>query len=294
MGFKSLGAFINEDDGNIHVSATKLHGNTISFDFPSVGATENIMIASCLAEGDTTIVNAAREPEIVDLANFLISMGAKISGAGSSVIKIKGVTELQSTEYTIMPDRIVAGTFLISCALCGGEIQLNNINLSDIEPITAKLEQTGCMFKKFDSDNKIIIKSPDKILPINKIETHPHPGLPTDIQPQLMSYLSMASGTSLLIETVFESRNKHVAELNKMGANITIAKDGRTFVINGVKSLHGAHVYARDLRGGAALIMAGLYANNKTVVYNSEYVERGYVNIEKQFQSLGGNIKFVS
>lgn len=293
MGFKSLGAIVDEDNGNIKVSATKLYGTSISFDFPSVGATENIMIAATLSEGITTIINAAREPEIVDLANFLISMGADISGQGSSIIKIKGVKELHSTEYIVMPDRIVAGTFLIACATAGGEIQLNDVNVNDIEPITSKLQQTGCMFKKYIKDNKIIMKSADKILPITKIETHPHPGLPTDIQPQLMSYLSIANGTSLLIETVFEARNKHVAELNKMGANITVAKNGQTFVINGVSKLHNAHVYARDLRGGAALIIAGLFAEGKTIVYNSSFVERGYVKIEEQLKMLGGNITYI-
>lgn len=220
-------------------------------------------------------------------------MGADIKGASTSTIIVKGVKKLHSTEYTIMPDRIVAGTFLIGCGICGGSITLNDVNLKDIEPITSKLEMSGCMFKKYELDNKITIKAPDKILPIQKIETHPHPGLPTDIQPQLMTLLSVATGTSVLIETVFESRNKHISELVKMGANITVSKDGQTFVINGVNYLHGSHVYARDLRGGAALILAGLAANGKTIVYNSHFVQRGYEHFAKDLKTLGGNVNFI-
>ncbi len=293
MGLKSLGAIISDENGNINARCTKLYGNIVSFDFPSVGATENIMIAASLAEGETTIINAAREPEVKDLAEFLNSMGAKIKGAGTSKIIIKGVKELHSTEYSIMPDRIIAGTYLIGCALAKGEVLLNDINLDHLEPITSKLQDAGCLFKKYEKDNKLLIKSPDKIMPIKKVETHPHPGLPTDIQPQLMALLSVANGTSVLIETVFESRNKHVIELEKMGANITISKDGQTFIINGVEKLHGAQVYAKDLRGGAALILAGLCAEGKTTVYNSCFVERGYENIELTLKSLGANITLI-
>lgn len=251
------------------------------------------MIASVLADGDTTIVNAAREPEIKDLADFLVSMGAKIHGAGTSTITIKGVKKLHSTEYTVMPDRIIAGTFLISCAMAKGEILLNDINFDHMEPIVSKLQDTGCLIKKYYNDNKILIKSPDKILPIKKVETHPHPGLPTDIQPQLMSMLTLATGTSVIMETIFESRNKHIKELIKMGANITVSKDGQTFIINGVPKLLGSHVFAKDLRGGAALILAGLSAEGKTVVSNSHFVERGYESIEKTFKQLGGNITLI-
>lgn len=293
MGFRAIGAIISDKNGDINVKTNKLNGATISLDFPSVGATENIMIAATLADGETRIINAAREPEIKDLANFLNSMGANIKGASTSTIVIKGVKKLHSTEYTIMPDRIVAGTFLVGCGVCGGELQLNDINLKDIEPITSKLSMTGCMFKKYEKDNKIIIKSPDKILPIKKVETHPHPGLPTDIQPQIMTLLSLAKGTSVLIETVFEARNKHILELIKMGANITVSKDGQTFIINGINELHGSHVYAKDLRGGAALILAGLSANGKTIVYDNSFVERGYENIQNDFKNIGGNITFI-
>lgn len=290
LGFKSLGAIISDDDGFINATATNLTGNVISLDFPSVGATENIMIAAVLADGETTIVNAAREPEIKDLADFLISMGANIKGASTSTITIKGVKEVHSTTYTIMPDRIVAGTFLTACAMTKGEILLHNINFKDLEPIVSKLSDAGCLMKKYENDNKLLIKSPDRILPIKKVETHPHPGLPTDIQPQLMAMLTLANGTSVIMETVFESRNKHISELRKMGANITVSKDGQTFIVNGVKSLHGSHVFAKDLRGGAGLILAGLSAEGKTIVSNSHYVERGYDCIEKTFKQLGGNI----
>lgn len=290
LGLKQLGAIISDDDGNIHATCTKLYGSTVSFDFPSVGATENIMIASVLADGNTTIINCAREPEIVDLANFLNSMGANIKGQGTSTITITGVSTLHSTEYTVMSDRIIAGTYMIGCAMTKGEIVLNDVNFRDLEPITSKLIDSGCMVKKYDLDKKLRIKAPDNILPIKKVETHPHPGLPTDIQPQLMSMLSLANGASVLIETVFESRNKHICELVKMGANITVSKDGQTFLINGVKNFHNAHVYARDLRGGASLILAGLCANGETIVYNSCFVERGYENIEKTLKNLGANI----
>lgn len=252
------------------------------------------MISAVLADGETTIINPAREPEICDLASFLNQMGAKIDGAGTSKITITGVKKLHSVEYEVMPDRIVAGTFLIACAMCKGEILLNDINLDHIEPIVSKLYDTGCFFKKYEKDNKILIKSPDKILPIKKVETHPHPGLPTDIQPQLMSLLSLSTGTSIIMETIFESRNKHISELRKMGANITVSKDGQTFVINGVKKLTNAHVFAKDLRGGAGLILAGLSAEGKTIVSNSHYVERGYENIENAFKKIGGDITLVN
>ncbi len=290
MGLKSLGAIITDENEGIHAKCTKLYGASISLDFPSVGATENILIASVLADGETTILNAAREPEIKDLADFLNSMGAKINGAGTSKITVKGVKELHSTEYSIMPDRIIAGTFLIGCAMTKGEILLKDINLEHLEPIISKLETTGCMFKRYEKENKLLIKSPDKIMPIKKVETHPHPGLPTDIQPQLMALLSIANGPSILIETVFESRNKHISELIRMGANITVSKDGQLFVINGVNKLHGSNVYARDLRGGAALILAGLSAEGKTIVYNSNFVERGYVSFEKSLKAIGADI----
>ncbi len=289
-GITSLGAIISDDDGNINAKAERLYGSTITLDFPSVGATENIMIAATLSEGETVILNAAREPEIKDLADFLNCMGANIKGASTSKIVIKGVKELTPTEYNVMPDRITTGTFLIATAISGGEVLFNDVNFDHIEPIVSKLKDTGCMIKKYDKDNKLLLKAPDKILPLKKVETHPHPGLPTDIQPQLMALLSVASGSSMVIETVFESRNKHIPELIKMGANITVSKDGQTFLINGVKGLHGSHVYARDLRGGAALIIAGLKASGKTIVCNSNFVERGYENIEETLKKLGADI----
>ncbi len=281
---------IEDINGNIHAITTKLLGNTVNFDFPSVGATENIMIASVLAEGTTTIINAAREPEIIDLANFLISMGANIKGAGSSTIIINGVQKLYPTEYSVMNDRIALGTFLIATAISGGEVTFNDVDFINIEPILSKLDSVGCNMKKYEQDKKLILKSPDKILPLGKVQTYPHPGLPTDIQPQLMALLSKADGTSMLIETVFEARNKHVIELIKMGANINTSNDGQTFVISGVKNLFGANVYAKDLRGGAALIIAGLCAEGKTIVNNSHYVDRGYEKIENTLKSIGADI----
>ncbi len=293
-GLDALNVIISEENGKLIASTEKLMGNTINFDFPSVGATENILIAAVLAEGTTTIINAAREPEIIDLANFLNSMGAKVKGAGSSTITVSGVKKLYPTEYKVMNDRIALGTFLIGTAITGGEVTFNDIDFDNIEPILSKLTEAGCMTKKFEKEKKLILKSTDIILPLKKVQTYPHPGLPTDIQPQLMSLLSIAKGSSMIIENIFESRNKHVSELIKLGADIRTSNNGQTFVINGVKELFGANVFAKDLRGGAALILAGLCANGKTIVNNSHYVERGYESIEKTLSTVGANIELLN
>lgn len=293
-GLKALGVEIKEEMGFILCQTNELIGNRINLDFPSVGATENIMLAAVLAKGETIITNCAREPEIVDLQNFLNSMGGKITGAGTDRISITGVTSLNNTEYTVMPDRIVAGTYLIAAGITNGEITLNNVNINHMIPITSVIKETGCIITEYSNDNIITIKGTDKIKPIEKIRTLPHPGFPTDMQPQLMTLLGLAQGTSVLVETVFESRNKHISELIKMGGDILLSPDGMTFIIKGVEKYHGAVVSSKDLRGGAALILAGLSAKGKTVVRNSKHIERGYASICEDLKTLGANIEFYS
>ena len=291
-GIRQLGANITEEHGFIIVEANKLEGTRINLDFPSVGATENIMLAAVLAEGITIISNAAKEPEIVDMQNFLCAMGANITGAGTDTIIIVGVKALHDAQFSVMPDRIVAGTYLVAAAITGGLVVLENAVHEHMYPITSKLLEAGCKIRMEDS--KLLLEAPEKLNAIERLRTCPHPGFPTDMQPQLMALLSTANGTSIVEETVFESRNKHISELIRMGANIILLQDGMTSVIKGVKELEGTSVSAKDLRGGAALILAGLAAKGKTIVTNSEFVERGYVGIEYDLRSLGANIAYVN
>jgi UDP-N-acetylglucosamine 1-carboxyvinyltransferase len=289
-GIRELGAEIVEEHGLIICKAKKLRGARVDLTFPSVGATENIMIAAVLAAGETIISGAAKEPEIVDLQNFLISMGADISGAGGDIIVIKGVTRLKKCEYTVMPDRIVAGTYLAAAAITGGDITLENIVPEHIYSIIARLREAG---SEIDINGSVLrIKAPERPMAIEELRTLPYPGFPTDAQPQFATLLSIADGTSVVSETVFESRNKHISELARMGANI-VTLNGMTSVIKGVKNLHGTTVTSKDLRGGAALILAGLAAKGKTIVTCSEYVERGYEKIEKDLSELGARISFM-
>ena len=261
-------------------------GNDIHLDFPSVGATENIMLASVLAKGVTKINNAAMEPEIIDLQNALNSMGAKIKGAGTNNIIIKGVEKLKDLSYNIIPDRIEAGTLLCAAAITGGNIKLQKVIPEHIETLINKLEEMGCQITK--SKNEIVLKSPKKLRAID-IKTLPYPGFPTDLQSILGVTLTIAKGTSIIIENIFENRYKYLNELIKMGAKTTV--EGRTAVIKGVKRLNKATVRATDLRGGAALILAGLNAKGRTTVENIEYVLRGYENLDKKLTSLGANIR---
>ena len=287
--FRLMGAVIN-NGANIRGMASRLKGTVIPLPSPSVGATQNIMLAAVLAEGKTTIKNAAREPEIIDLQNFLVSAGANITGAGSYEIVIEGVKELHDTEYTIMPDRIVAGTYLASAAATGGHVRLDDIAIEDILPITNILQRTGAEI--YPSIRSVAIKAPKSLNNAGYIATGPHPGFPTDMQPQLTALLSSARGDSIIDETIFESRDEHIAELAKMGASIRNV-DGRKFHIIGVERLHGATIFAKDLRGGAAMILAGLCAEGESIVKNSIYVERGYEAIHHDLQSLGANIKLL-
>jgi len=285
-GFSALGAKINIGHGYVEASADKLVGNKIYLDFPSVGATENIMMASVFAEGQTIIENPAGEPEIQDLANFLNAMGAKVKGAGTDRILIEGVKELRGTEYTPIPDRIEAGTFMVAAAITKSKIKLNHVNIAHLNPIIAKLDEIGVGVKKHN--NSIIVNGDNNLRPAD-ITTMPYPGFPTDMQAQVMSLLCTIEGTSVITETIFENRFMHVCELKRMGANIKI--DGRCAVIEGVNKLTGCEVKATDLRAGAALILAGLAAEGYTKIGNIYHVDRGYVDIENKLLGLGADIK---
>lgn len=286
---KQLGVEIKESYGFIECKASKLKGNDILLDYPSVGATENIMLAGVKAEGITVIRNAAKEPEIVDLQNYLNKAGGKIYGAGTSVIKIEGVNELKSVEYSIIPDRIVAGTYMTAAAITNGEIVLKNIDTEHIQSIISKLREAGC--KIYSNCTALKIVGPKEIQAIESIKTSPYPGYPTDMQAQMMALLSISNGTSLISETVFENRFKHVPELTRMGANITTID--RVAVIKGVKKLTGAKVTAKDLRGGASLVLAGLAAEGTTEIDNIFHTERGYEKLDENLRNLGAIIKKV-
>lgn len=286
-GLKQLGIEITESHGFIYANASMMKGAEIHFDIPSVGATQNIMFASVLAEGTTIIRNVAKEPEIIDLQKFLNAMGAKIRGAGTNVIRIEGVKELKNVEHTIIPDRIVAGTYLAAGAISGGNIELENVEMEHIQSIIAKLRECGCSF--IINRNTIKLSSPQILKPIDTIITQPYPGFPTDMQAQFMSLMTLASGTSVITETIFENRFKHAEELTKMGADIRV--DGRIAVIRGVNKLTGASVVAKDLRGGAALVLAGLAAEGETIIDGVKHVDRGYQKLEEKLSELGANIK---
>lgn len=285
---ESMGVSIQKND-MLRCRSERLRGALIPLGFPSVGATENIMLAAVLADGQTTISNAAREPEIVDLQNFLNQMGADIRGAGSDTIVIRGVERLHRVEYRVMPDRIVAGTYMAAAAATGGEVILNELNPHDLIPVTTKFMEMGCCIK--ETKDSITIKAPPRLQYIRKLETRPHPGFPTDLQAPFVTCLALAEETSVVEENVFSSRSAHIPELGRMGADIMTMHDGRIFVIRGVPRLKGAMVEATDLRCGAALIIAGLAAEGETVVTEGHHVERGYENIEADLRDLGADIR---
>jgi UDP-N-acetylglucosamine 1-carboxyvinyltransferase len=285
-GFEALGASISLTGGDVIARANRLYGNHVYLDFPSVGATENIMMAASLAEGTTYIENAALEPEIVDLANFMNSMGARISGAGSNVIKIEGVKKLNSTVYTPIPDRIEAGTYMVAAAATAGDVLIKNVIPEHLKAVTAKLLESNAVVE--EQEDKIRVYRRGEIKPVY-IKTLPYPGFPTDMQAQFMAYLSLARGSSVITESVFENRFMHVAELLRMGAKIKT--EGRTAVIKGCRELTGARVKATDLRAGAALMIAGLMARGPTTIMNSEHIDRGYEDIVAKLNGLGANIQ---
>ena len=285
-GFKALGAVVDLDDGQIKASADRLVGNHIYFDMVSVGATINVMLAAVLAEGLTIIENSAKEPHVVDLANMLNSMGANIRGAGTDVIRIKGVPALHKTDYTVVPDQIEAGTFLLAGVATGGDVTVNNVIPRHLESITAKLEDIGCHIEEYDEAVRVVV---DKELSATHVKTLPYPGFPTDMQPQMTVALALAEGTSTVLESIFENRFKYTSELIRMGARIKVQSN--TAIITGVKQLKGAQIYAPDLRAGAALTIAGLAAEGVTQVDVIVFIQRGYEDFEGKLRSLGATIE---
>lgn len=288
-GFNLLGAKVTEDEAAISAVAEELQGTTIYLDFPSVGATENIMMAATLAKGETYIENAAMEPEIVDLSNFLRKMGAKVQGAGTSTIRIKGVDELKGARHQIIPDRIEAGTFMVAAAMTGGDVLVENVISSHMKPVIAKLIESGA--EVIEDEESVRVIGGKDLKPI-KIKTLPYPGFPTDMQAQFMALMTKLKGENIVLETVFENRFMHANELVKMGANIKC--EDREAVIIGGTPLKGAKVKATDLRAGAALILAGLTASGTTEIGDIFHIDRGYEDIEMKFRNLGANIERVT
>ncbi len=287
-GFKALGAKVDIRNSMIHVEAEKLVGNHIYMDVVSVGATINVMMAAVLAEGKTTIENAAKEPHIVDVANFLNSMGANIKGAGTDVIRIRGVEKLKGTEYSIIPDQIEAGTFMVAAAASKGDITIRNVIPKHLEAISSKLKEIGAVVMEYDDAVRVV--SNHRLRSTN-IKTLPYPGFPTDMQPQMAVVLALSEGTSIITESIFENRFKYVDELFRMGGQIKV--EGNTAIIDGVEGFVGASIVAPDLRAGAALVIAGLVADGFTVIEDIKYIQRGYEDFDEKLRALGGQIAIV-
>lgn len=287
-GFEALSAEITVEHGMVEASTKRLIGNTIYFDVVSVGATVNVLLASVLAEGVTVIENAAKEPHIVDLANFLNTLGADVRGAGTDVIKVHGVPELHGCTYSLIPDQIEAGTFMAAAAATGGEVLVKNIIPKHMESITAKLVEMGVDVTEYD--DSLLVKRTGPLLKAN-VKTMPYPGFPTDMQPQMAVLMSMAEGTSIITEGVWDNRFRYVDELKRMGANIQV--DGKIAVVEGVGHLTAAPVKSTDLRAGAAMLLAGLVANGTTEIEDIEHIDRGYENVDGKFRALGADIRRV-
>lgn len=285
-GFKALGATVEIEQGMIATYAEKLVGTHIYMDVVSVGATINVMMAAAMAEGNSIIENAAKEPHIVDVANFLNSMGANIKGAGTDVIRIKGVEKLHGTEYSVIPDQIEAGTFMCMAAATKGDVVIKNVIPKHLEAITAKLTEIGAIVEEYDDAVRVIGR---KRLGSTHVKTLPYPGFPTDMQPQIATLLAISEGTSIVTESIFENRFKYVDELARMGAKIVV--EGNTAIIDGVEGLSGVAVSAPDLRAGAALVMAGLAAEGVTQVDQIEYIQRGYEDFEEKLRGIGADIQ---
>ena len=288
-GFKALGADVNISHGLIVTEAESLHGSHIYMDVVSVGATINIMLASAMADGQTIIENAAKEPHVVDLANFLNSMGANVKGAGTDVVRIKGVPKLHKTEYTIIPDQIEAGTFMFAAAVTKGDVTVKNVIPKHLESISAKLVEIGCEVEESDDAVRVVASKP---LSHTHVKTLPYPGFPTDMQPQIAVTLGLSIGTSIVTESIFENRFKYVDELTRMGANIKV--ESNTAIIDGVAKYTGASISAPDLRAGAALVIAALAAEGFTTIDDIKYVERGYEDFDIKLRSLGASIEKVN
>ncbi|HHU48146.1 MAG TPA: UDP-N-acetylglucosamine 1-carboxyvinyltransferase [Clostridiales bacterium] len=285
-GLAAIGADITLGHGYIEARAQRLVGSRIYLDFPSVGATENIIMAAALADGLTIIENAAEEPEIIDLANFINAMGGRVRGAGTDTIKIEGVGRLSGCTHTIIPDRIEAGTFMVAAAITGGDIILTNVISDHLRPVEAKLKEAGIQIESVEEGIRVYKNGPLNTL---DLKTLPYPGFPTDMQAQMMALMCTLPGTSMITETVFENRYMHVSELKRLGAKIKI--EGRSAIIEGVDRLQGAQVKSTDLRAGAALLLAGMFADGTTEVSDIHHIDRGYERIDEKLRSLGANIK---
>jgi len=285
-GFKAMGAKVEVEKGYIQAEAEELVGNDIYLDFPSLGATENIMMAASLAKGTTKIENAAKDPEIVELGNYLVKMGANIKGLGSDLIRIKGVEELKGVNYAIIPDRIEAGTYIIAAAMTRGKVLVEDLNIDLLKPLIVKLEKAGVKIIKNKNSLKVI--GPERVDSVD-IKTMPFPGFPTDLQPQIMAFACIANGASVITETVFENRFTHIGDLRRMGADIKV--EGHSAIIKGVERLSAAPVMASDLRGGAALVLAGLVAEGITELSRVYHIDRGYMNLENKLTAMGADIK---
>lgn len=288
-GLEAMGADIHLDHGYVEARAERLHGARIHFDIPTVGGTENLMMAATLAKGTTVLENAAREPEIIDLARALQGMGAQIEGAGTDTIHIEGVDALMPMDYRVMPDRIEAGTFLVAAAITGGRVGVKGGCAEHMEALLSKLEEAGATVAA--TPETLWVEGPEEIRSVN-IKTQPHPGFPTDMQAQFMALMTLGHGTSMITEAVFENRFMHVSELQRMGADIAI--EGHTAAVNGVRGLLGAPVMATDLRASACLVLAGLAADNTTEISRIYHLDRGYEKLEEKFRSLGADIERVS
>ena len=286
-GLRALGVEVREEGGVIRCEGGNMHAGEVHLDYPSVGATENVIMAAACLRGTTTILNAAREPEIVDLCRFLTAMGGRICGAGSATIQVEGVKRLTGAEYTPMPDRIVAGTLLCAGAITAGCIELTNAPVDDMHATTAKLREMGCVIQ--EERDIIRLRAPARLTAFPILQTQPHPGFPTDMQAQMLALLCASEGTGVVVENVFENRFTHAGDLNRMGARIICS--GRTAIVHGTKALTGARVTARDLRGGAALVLAGLRAEGETVVEHAALIDRGYERFERQLCRLGAEVK---
>jgi len=288
-GFRALGASVNITGGRIIADAKRLLGNHIYLDVVTVGATINLMLAATLAEGQTILENAAKEPHVVDVANFLNSMGANIKGAGTDVIRIKGVEKLHGTTYSVIPDQIEAGTFMFAAAITKGDVMIRNVIPKHLESISAKLVEIGCQVEEFDDSLRVVAT---KRLDHTNVKTLPYPGFPTDMQPQIAVTLALSKGTSIVTESIFESRFKYVDELMRMGANVKV--EGNSAIIEGVEQFTGAAISAPDLRAGAALVLAGLAAEGITTIDHIVYIERGYEDFPQKLKSLGAQMELVT
>ena len=286
-GLKALGVRIREEGGVVFCDGSRMRPGDVYFDYPSVGATENVMMAAALLPGVTSIHNAAREPEIEDLQRFINLMGGKIRGAGTQLIQVEGVSALHGVDYAPIPDRIAAGTLLCAAAITGGEILLHGVRTADMIPICDKLREMGCEIT--EEKDRAALTAPRRLKAFSQLQTQPHPGFPTDMQAQMLAISCVAEGTSVIVENVFENRFSHVADLIRMGARISV--NGRTAVVRGVEGLQGARVRARDLRGGAALVLAALRAQGESVVEHAELVDRGYAHLETVLANLNAKVE---